>query len=162
MAYTLEQVLAIAGLTDAQKERAKEWFKAAFRTQPKPKNEGDNDLRQKLNEITLKTKKTEVTGENGENKTTVTVEIDNEDEVKEFLNDLITKHDKREVANAKKKEAKEADEAKLKQLKELVESAAEYEISFDKVLEFVKNSFKEKKNAIIREKIAALQAQIED
>ena len=159
MAYTLEQVLAIAGLTDAQKERAKEWFKAAFRTQPKPKNEGDNDLRQKLNEITLKKTKTEGTGEN---KTTVTVEIDNEDEVKEFLNDLITKHDKREVANAKKKEAKEADEAKLKQLKELVESAAEYEISFDEVLEFVKNSFKEKKNAIIREKIAALQAQIED
>lgn len=159
MAYTLEQVLAIAGLTDAQKERAKEWFKAAFRTQPKPKNEGDNDLRQKLNEITLKKTKTEGTGKN---KTIVPVEIDNEDDVKEFLNDLITKHDKREVANAKKKEAKEADEAKLKQLKELVESAAEYEISFDEVLEFVKNSFKEKKNAIIREKIAALQAQIED
>lgn len=159
MAYKKEQVLAIAGLSDAQKERAEEWFKAAFRTQPKTQDAEGNDLRQKLNEITLKKTKTEGTGKN---KTIVPVEIDNEDDVKEFLNDLITKHDKRLAANAKKKEAKEADEAKLKQLKELVESAAEYEISFDEVLEFVKNSFKEKKNAIIREKIAALQAQIED
>ena len=48
------------------------------------------------------------------------------------------------------------------QLKELVESAAEYDMSFDDVLEAVSKSFREKKNAKIREQIAALQAQIED
>ena len=97
-----------------------------------------------------------------QNKTTETVEIANLTELKEFLNDLIKKHDKRVEANAKKKEAKAANEEKLIQLKELVESAAEYDMSFDDVLEAVSKSFREKKNAKIREQIAALQAQIED
>ena len=113
ISYGLQKRTSISYCRLIQKERAEEWFKAAFRTQPKTQDAEGNDLRQKLNEITLKKTKTEGTGKN---KTIVPVEIDNEDDVKEFLNDLITKHDKRLAANAKKKEAKEADEAKLPRL----------------------------------------------
>ena len=136
MAYTKEQVLGTASLTAAQKERAKEWFKAAYRTQPK------GAPRKAENEITL--------------------EVANVTELKNFLDELIKKRNKRLEANEKKKAAKAADEAKLKQLKELVESAAKYDMSFDDVVEAVSQSFREKKNAKIREQIAALQAQIED
>lgn len=136
MAMTKEQVLAVASLTATQKERATEWFKAAFRTQPK------GAPRKAENEITL--------------------EVANVTALKEFLNELIKKHNKRVEANDKKKAAKAADEEKLLALKELVESAKEFDMNFDDVVEAVKQSFKEKKNAAIREQIAALQAQLVD
>lgn len=149
MAYTLNQVLELNSLSEAQKTRAKEWFKAAYRTQPKQQDADGNDLRKREDEITI-------TKKDGEE----TVEISNLTALKEFLNDLIKKHDKRVEANAKKKAAKAADEEKLLQLKELVESAAEYDMSFDDVLEAVSKTFRDKKNAKLREQIAALQAQI--
>lgn len=134
MAMAKEQVLATASLSAAQKERAKQWFMAAFRTQPK------GAPRKAENEITL--------------------EVANVTELKKFLDELIKKHDKRVEANAKKKEAKAADEEKLMQLKELVESAREFDMNFDDVVEAVNQSFRERKNAKLREQIAALQAQI--
>lgn len=149
MAYTLNQVLELNSLSEAQKERAKQWFMAAYRTQPKQQDADGNDLRKREDEITI-------TKKDGEE----TVEISNLTALKEFLNDLIKKHDKRVEANAKKKAAKAADEEKLLQLKELVESAAEYDMSFDDVLEAVSKTFRDKKNAKLREQIAALQAQI--
>lgn len=134
MAMTKEQVLATASLSAAQKERAKQWFMAAFRTQPK------GAPRKAENEITL--------------------EVANVTELKKFLDELIKKHNKRVEANDKKKAAKAADEEKLLALKELVDSAKEFDMNFDDVVEAVKQSFKEKKNAAIREQIAALQAQL--
>ena len=136
MAYTKEQVLGTASLSAEQKKRAEEWFKAVYRTQKKGVERKAED------EILLK--------------------ADNITKLKEFLNELIKKHDKRVEANTKKKEAKAADEEKLMQLKELVESAAEYEMNFDDVVEAVKQSFKERKNAKLREKIAELEAQLEE
>ena len=134
MAMTKEQVLATASLSAAQKERAKQWFLAAFRTQPK------GAPKKAENEITL--------------------EVENVTELKKFLDELIKKHNKRVEANDKKKAAKAADEEKLLALKELVESAKEFDMNFDDVVEAVNQSFRERKNAKLREQIAALQAQI--
>ena len=136
MAYTKEQVLGTASLSAEQKKRAEEWFKAVYRTQKKGVERKAED------EILLK--------------------AENVTKLKEFLNELIKKHDKRIEANEKKKAAKAADEEKLLALKELVESAAEYEMNFDDVVEAVKQSFKERKNAKLREKIAELEAQLEE
>lgn len=137
---TKEQVLATASLSAAQKERAKQWFMAAFRTQPKKDADGNDAPRKAENEITL--------------------EVANVTELKKFLDELIKKHNKRVEANDKKKAAKAADEEKLLALKELVESAKEFDMNFDDVVEAVNQSFRERKNAKLREQIAALQAQI--
>ena len=134
MAMTKEQVLATASLSAAQKERAKAWFQAKFATQPK------GAPKKAENEITL--------------------EVANVTELKKFLDELIKKHNKRVEASDKKKAAKAADEEKLLALKELVESAKEFDMNFDDVVEAVKQSFRERKNAKLREQIAALQAQI--
>lgn len=140
MAMTKEQVLATASLSAAQKERAEQWFMAAYRTQPKQQDADGNDLRKREDEITL--------------------EVANVTELKKFLDELIKKHNKRVEANDKKKAAKAADEEKLLALKELVESAKEFDMNFDDVVEAVNQSFRERKNAKLREQIAALQAQI--
>lgn len=127
MAKTLEQVLAVRGLTAAQKERAKEWAKAQERF-GKP----------------------------------TTFEVDTDQQVKDRLNQLQQQYDKRKAREEKVKAAKEAEKAENETIYSVIKEAKALGFSVNDIAGFVRSGIKEKRNAILREKIAELQAQLID
>jgi hypothetical protein len=127
MAKTKEQVLAVAGLTQAQKDRAEAYFTLLERTgKPQVMNVNTNQ------------------------------------EVKDYLNKMIENYQKRQAAKQRKAEREAAEADKIKTIKELIESGAAYGFSFDDIVNAINDAMKERKNAAIREQIAALQAQLID
>ena len=127
MAKTLEEVLAVSGLTAAQKERAKEWVKAQERF-GKP----------------------------------TTFEVDTDQQVKDRLNNLQQQYDKRKAREEKAKATKKAEKAENEAIYAVIKEAKALDYTVDDIVAFVRSGIKEKKNAKLREQIAALQAQLEE
>lgn len=129
MAKTKEQVLAVAGLTQAQKDRAEAFFTLLERT-----SKGKPQV----------------------------MKVNTNQEVKDYLNKMIENYQKRQAAKQRKVEREAAEADKIKTIKELIESGAAYGFSFDDIVNAINDAMKERKNAAIREQIAALQAQLID
>lgn len=127
MAKTLEQVLAVRGLVDAQKERAIDWFKAQQRF-------GKEQL----------------------------MPVNNDSETKAFLTKLVDNYNKRKMRDGKKKAEKAAEEAENQEIYLAIEDAKKFGFTVDNIVEAIKATIKEKKNEQLRQKIAELQAQLED
>lgn len=125
MAKTKQEVLAIAGLTSEQKERAEAFFTAQERFH-KP----------------------------------LEIQANTNQEVKQFLNQLIENYNKRKEREAKSKAKAAKKQQQVETIQALITDANEYGFTFDEIVEAINNAVKEKKNAAIRAKIAELEAQL--
>lgn len=127
MAKTLEEVLAVSGLTAAQKERAKDWVKAQERF-GKP----------------------------------TTFEVETDQQVKDRLDKLQQQYEKRKAREEKAKAAKQAEKAENEAIYAVIKEAKTLGYTVDEIVAFVRSGVKERKNAMLRKQIAALQAQLEE
>ena len=125
MAKSKEQVLAVAGLTAAQKERAEAFFQTLERFK-KP----------------------------------LLMEVNTNQEVKDYLNKMIEQYNKRKEREEKKKVREQEAKAQLEVLSQLIKSGKEYGFEFEDIINIVNDAMKERKNAAILAKIDELKAQL--
>lgn len=125
MAKTKQEVLAIVGLTNEQKERAEAFFMAQERFH-KP----------------------------------LEIQANTNQEVKQFLNQLIENYNKRKEREAKSKAKAAEKQQQVVTIQALITDANAYGFTFDEIVEAINNAVKEKKNAAIKAKIAELEAQL--
>lgn len=122
---TKEQVLAVKGLTAAQKERVEAYFTAL-----------------------------------GRFKKPMEMPCDTDAQVKDFINGLQAKYDKRKAAEKKAKEKKAAKIEEMREVVALLNEAKKYGFNITDVKKLILDTIKEKKNASILAQIEALKAQL--
>lgn len=134
MAKTLEEVLAVPRLTADQKARAKEWFKLAYRTQPK------GQPKKAENEITM--------------------DVESDQQVKDRLNALIAKYNARKAKEDKKKAAEAAEKEENEIIYKTIKEAKKLGFTVSEICANINNLTKDRKKAALEEQLAQIQAQI--
>jgi len=88
--------------------------------------------------------------------------VNTDAETMEFLNKLVDNYNKRKMRDDKKKAAKAAKATENAAIFEAIEDAKKFGFTVDNIVSAIKATIKEKKNEQLRQKIAELEAQLED
>jgi len=88
--------------------------------------------------------------------------VNTDAETMEFLNKLVDNYNKRKMRDDKKKAAKAAKATENAAIFEAIEDAKKFGFTVDNIVSAIKATIKEKKNEQLCQKIAELEAQLED